>query len=72
MRSSIGSMLAVALTACAAQQPEKTASLQNTVFVVGDQAAPMPAVAMPETKPSKDDKASDSRLRRLFWPLSGR
>ena len=72
MRSLIGLTLAAALMACAAQQPDKMASLQNTVFVVGDQAAPMPAVAMPETKPSQDDKASDSPLRRLFWPLSGR
>ena len=72
MRSLIGLTLAATLMACAAQQPDKTAMLQNTVFVVGDQAAPVQPVPTPDTADIREDKSSDSALRHLVWPLSGR
>jgi hypothetical protein len=72
MRRFTGLTLAVALSACATPQADKPASLQNTLYVVGDHAAPVQATAIPDSKDAKPEAVSDSTLRPLLWPLSGR
>jgi hypothetical protein len=70
MRGLIVLTCVLALSACATAPAEKPASL-NIVYVVGDHPQAMQAMA-PDNTGANPEAASDSTLRQLFWPLSGR
>ncbi len=71
MRKVIVLAFATALGACASLGLEhEGASLQNTVYVAGDNAAPVQAMQIPLAE--DDEGAHDSALNRLYWFFAGR
>ena len=69
----VGMAMAAGLAACATMPPEnQDASLQNAVYVVGDNAATVQMTEAPETKGEGADSSGESMLMRLHWFLGGR
>jgi len=73
MRSFCTLVAVVVLSACASTTPDQPAArLQNVVYLVGDDTAPMARPAKPDEAPSADGLQAPSKLMRLYWFLSGR
>ena len=76
MRNFAGILIALALSACAtAETANNQPSLQNAVFVAGDQSAPVQPTAIPDppaAEASAQKMTDDSTLKRLYWFLGGR
>ena len=71
MRILAGLAIAAALSACATSKPDlPVATLQNSVYVAGDNAAPVQAMEIPLAE--DDEKSHDSALKRLYWFFAGR
>jgi uncharacterized lipoprotein YmbA len=65
--------MAAGLAACASMQPEdQSASLQNAVYVVGDNAAAAQMTVLPDGQEEDVDSSDESTLMRLYWFLGGR
>jgi hypothetical protein len=60
--------LAVALCACASPEPQR-ASLQNAVYMVGDNAPLTKASAAPG---STESESEFSVIKRVYWFFAGR
>lgn len=60
--------LAVAVCACASREPER-ASLQNAVYVVGDNA---PLVRTNAAPSSMENAGEISVVKRVYWFFAGR
>ena len=71
MRGLLALTCVLALSGCASTPAEKPASL-NIVYVVGDHPEALEAATAPNNKGANPEAASDSTLKQLFWPLSGR
>ena len=71
MRKLAALAIAVAVSACASLGPEpQVATLQNSVYVAGDSAAPVQAMEIPLAEAGEG--SHDSALKRLYWYFAGR